>query len=60
MLLKLVENGTINSIDDPISKYDPQFNVTNPFNSEHITFRYDSYTAHFALFQDFLDLAQKT
>jgi len=39
MLLKLIENGTINSIDDPINKYDPQFNVINPFNSEHITFR---------------------
>ena len=39
MLLKLVENGTIKSVDDPIDKYDPDFKVQNPFSSERISFR---------------------
>ena len=39
MLMKLIENGVIKSLDDPISKYDPVFKVKNPFNKERLSFR---------------------
>ena len=42
MLMKMIENGLIKSIDDPVSKYEPRFQVTNPFNKEQITFRYSA------------------
>ena len=40
MLHMLIANGTINSIDDDVSKYEPRFGYINPFNKKKITFRY--------------------
>ncbi len=39
MLHKLVEDGLIKSIDDTVRSYNTEFNVKNPYNKEHITFR---------------------
>lgn len=39
MLYKMFEQGLIDSIDDPLSKYAPNFHINNPFNGENITLR---------------------
>ena len=40
MLHMLIANGTIKSIDDDVSKYEPRFGYINSFNTKKITFRY--------------------
>jgi len=32
-------NGTIKSLDDDVTLYEPAFGYINPFNSKRITFR---------------------
>lgn len=39
LIYKLYEKGVIQSIDDPLSKYVPDFNIRNPFSNEDITLR---------------------
>lgn len=39
LIYKLYENGVIQSIDDPFSRYIPEFNIRNPFTNENITLR---------------------
>ena len=39
LIYKLYEKGVIQSIDDPLSKYAPDFNIRNPFSNENITLR---------------------
>lgn len=39
LMWKLYEEGKISSIDDPLNKYAPDFDITNPFTDEHITLR---------------------
>ena len=39
LLYKLYESGMIGSIDDPLSKYIPEFSMKNPFTSDNITLR---------------------
>ena len=39
LLYKLYEEGKIASIDDPLSKYAPDFAIKNPFTNENITLR---------------------
>ncbi len=39
MLYQLYEKGIIHSLDDPISKYVPQFNIKNPFTRHSITWK---------------------
>jgi len=39
LIYKLYENGVIRSVDDPLSKYIPEFNIRNPFTNENITLR---------------------
>lgn len=39
MLYKLYEDGKISSIDDPLSKYAPDFAIVNPYTNENITLR---------------------
>lgn len=38
-MYKLYEEGKISSIDDPLSKYAPGFDIKNPFTDEQITLR---------------------
>ncbi len=40
MLHRLVKEGKIKSMDDPIKAYNDRFSIRNPFNSEDITFRW--------------------
>ena len=39
LLYKLYEVGMIGSIDDPLSKYIPEFSMKNPFTTDNITLR---------------------
>ena len=39
LIYKLYDRGVIGSIDDPLSKYIPEFNIRNPFTNENITLR---------------------
>ncbi len=39
MMYKLFEEGKIASIDDPLSKYAPGFDINNPYTGEAITLR---------------------
>ena len=39
LIYKLFESGVIDSVDDPLSKYAPDFDVKNPFTNENITLR---------------------
>ena len=39
LIYKLFESGVIDSVDDPLSKYAPEFDVKNPFTDENITLR---------------------
>ena len=39
LLYKLYEDGMIGSIDDPLSKYIPDFSIKNPFTTDNITLR---------------------
>ena len=39
MMFKLYEEGKIASIDDPLSKYAPDFDIKNPFTNDSITLR---------------------
>lgn len=39
LVYKLYENGVIQSVDDPLNKYIPEFNIRNPFTNENITLR---------------------
>ena len=39
MMYKFYEQGIISSIDDPLSKYAPNFAVRNPYTNENITLR---------------------
>lgn len=39
LMYKLYEEGKISSIDDPLSKYAPNFAIKNPYTSEDITLR---------------------
>lgn len=39
LIYKLYESGVIDSIDDPLSKYAPNFDIKNPFTNENITLR---------------------
>ena len=39
LMYKLYEDGKISSIDDPLSKYAPDFAITNPYTNENITLR---------------------
>lgn len=39
LVYKLYEGGVIGSIDDPLSKYIPEFSIRNPFTSDNITLR---------------------
>lgn len=39
LIYKLYENGVIQSVDDTLSKYIPEFNIRNPFTNENITLR---------------------
>lgn len=39
LVYKLYEGGVIGSIDDPLSKYIPEFTIRNPFTSDNITLR---------------------
>ena len=39
LVYKLFESGVIDSVDDPLSKYAPEFDVKNPFTDENITLR---------------------
>ena len=41
MLHMLIADGTIKSIDDDVTKYEPLFDYKNPFNNKRITFRYN-------------------
>ncbi|XP_048589554.1 putative beta-lactamase-like 1 isoform X1 [Nematostella vectensis] len=38
-VLILLERGHVTSIDDPLEKYEPRFQVSNPFNAQKITLR---------------------
>ncbi|XP_066930218.1 beta-lactamase-like protein 1 isoform X2 [Clytia hemisphaerica] len=40
MLHMLIADGTIKSIDDDVTKYEPLFDYKNPFNRKRITFRH--------------------
>ena len=39
LMYKLYEDGKISSIDDPLSKYAPNFAIKNPYTGEDITLR---------------------
>lgn len=39
LIFKLFDSGVIDSVDDPLSKYAPNFDVKNPFTNENITLR---------------------
>ncbi|XP_078342355.1 putative beta-lactamase-like 1 [Oculina patagonica] len=39
LVYKLYEEGKISSIDDPLSKYAPDFAIKNPYTNENITLR---------------------
>ena len=39
MMYKFYEEGKISSIDDPLSKYAPNFAIKNPFTNDNITLR---------------------
>ena len=39
LMYKLYEEGVIGSVDDPLSKYIPEFSIQNPFTSDNITLR---------------------
>ena len=39
LMYKLYEEGKISSIDDPLSKYAPDFAIKNPYTNENITLR---------------------
>lgn len=39
MVYKFYEEGLIDSLDDPLSKYAPEFYIQNPFNGENVTIR---------------------
>ena len=39
LMYKLYEEGKISSIDDPLSKYAPNFAINNPYTNENITLR---------------------
>ena len=39
MMYKLYEEGKVSSIDDPLSKYAPNFGIKNPYTNENITLR---------------------
>jgi len=39
LIFKLFDSGVIDSVDDPLSKYAPDFDVKNPFTNENITLR---------------------
>ena len=39
LIYKLYEDGVIGSIDDPLSKYVPEFSIQNPFTRDNITLR---------------------
>lgn len=39
LLYRLYEGGLIGSIDDPLSKYIPEFSIRNPFTDDNITLR---------------------
>ena len=39
LMFKLYEEGKISSIDDPLSKYAPNFDIKNPFTNDNITLR---------------------
>ena len=39
LMFKLYEEGKISSIDDPLSKYAPNFVIKNPFTKDNITLR---------------------
>ncbi|KAJ7393002.1 hypothetical protein OS493_008250 [Desmophyllum pertusum] len=38
-VFKLLETGRIDCLDDPLEKYEPRFQVKNPFNQQKITIR---------------------
>ena len=40
MMLKLYSDGSISSLDEPLTNYEPAFSVKNPFNADRITLRY--------------------
>ena len=39
LIYKLYDSGVIDSVDDPLSKYEPDFDIKNPFTNENITLR---------------------
>ncbi|KAJ7370844.1 Putative beta-lactamase-like 1 [Desmophyllum pertusum] len=39
LMFKLYEEGKIASIDDPLSKYAPDFTIKNPYTNDNITLR---------------------
>ena len=39
LVFKLYEDGLISSLDDPLSKYAPDFHIDNPFTQQNITLR---------------------
>lgn len=39
LLFKLYEQGVISSVDDPLSKYVPEFSIRNPFSRDNVTLR---------------------
>ena len=39
LMYKLYEEGKISSLDDPLSKYAPEFVIRNPYTNENITLR---------------------
>ena len=39
LMYKLYEEGKISSLDDPLSKYAPDFAIRNPYTNENITLR---------------------
>ena len=39
LIYKLYDSGLIDSVDDPLSKYAPNFDIKNPFTNENITLR---------------------
>lgn len=39
LLFKLYEKGVISSVDDPLNKYVPEFEIKNPFSKDAVTLR---------------------
>ena len=38
-MFALVDDGTLDSIDDPLSKYDSKYRLINPYSHTQLTFR---------------------